>query len=76
MNNKFTSEENKLLKQLFIPNWTEDWEGIKIKNEEIALLDFVYGAIYCGQIKNAKLATTMLAKCNPEIVKKLYTKIK
>jgi len=67
MNGKFTLEENRLLASLIIPNSSEKWRGITIKNEEIALLDYFYGATLLG-FGNANLAMNMLRKCNPKIV--------
>jgi hypothetical protein len=68
MNGKFTLEENRLLTNLVVPNSSEKWRGITIKNEEIALLDYFYGATLLGFYHNANLAMNMLRKCNPKIV--------
>ena len=71
-NKKFTSKENELLAKLFIPNSKEDFNGIEIKNEEIALLDYFYGANAMKMYDNAKLAIGMLYKCNPKIVDAIF----
>ena len=68
MDSRFTLEENRLLMNLSIPNSTEEWKGITIKNEEIALLDYFYGANAMKLYDNAKLAIGMLYKCNPKLV--------
>ncbi len=72
MNEKFTLEENLLLSRLSIPEAVEDFNGLKIKNEEIALLDYFYGANAMKLYDNAKLAIGMLYKCNPKIVDKIF----
>jgi len=72
MDSRFTLEENRLLSNLSIPNSTEEWKGISIKNEEIALLDYFYGANAMKLYDNAKLAIGMLYKCNPKIVDKIF----
>ena len=71
MKTKFTAEETALLQRLFVPNATENFNGIEIKNEEIALLDYFYGANAMKLYDNAKLAIGMLYKCNPKIVDKI-----
>ena len=71
-NKKFTLEENDLLNRLFIPNSTENFKGIQIKNEEIALLDYFYGAHAMKMYDNSKLAIGMLYKCNPKIVDLIF----
>lgn len=68
MDSRFTLEENRLLANLSIPNSTEEWKGVTIKNEEIALLDYFYGANAMKLYDNAKLAIGMLYKCNPKLV--------
>ena len=72
MDSRFTLEENRLLSNLLIPKSTENWKGITIKNEEIALLDYFYGANAIGLTSNAKLAIGMLYKCNPILVDKIF----
>jgi hypothetical protein len=69
---KFTPHENALLNRLFVPKATENWNGITIKNEEIALLDYFYGANAMKMYDSAKLAIGMLYKCNPKIVDKIF----
>lgn len=68
MDNRFTLEENRLLGSLSITNAVEEWNGISIKNEEIALLDYFYGANAMKMYDKAKLAIGMLYKCNPKLV--------
>jgi hypothetical protein len=72
MDSRFTLEENILLNGLMIPNATENFRGISIKNEEIALLDFFYGANAVKMYDKAKLAIGMLYKCNPKLVDKIF----
>lgn len=71
-NKKFTPEENALLNRLFVPNATENFNGIEIKNEEIALLDYFYGANAMQMYDKSKLAIGMLYKCNPKIVDAIF----
>jgi hypothetical protein len=71
MDSRFTLEENLLLSKLTIPNATEKFEGFTIKNEEIALLDYFYGANAMKMYDKAKLAIGMLYKCNPKLVDKI-----
>jgi hypothetical protein len=68
MDSRFTLEENRLLANLSIPNSTEQWKGITIKNEEIALLDYFYGVNAMKMYDKAKLVIGMLYKCNPKLV--------
>jgi hypothetical protein len=72
MDSRFTLEENRLLSNLSIPNSTEQWKGISIKNEEIALLDYFYGANALQMHDKAKLAIGMLYKCNPKLVDLIF----
>ncbi len=72
MDTRFSLEENRLLNSLSIPNSTEEWKGVTIKNEEIALLDYFYGANAMKLYNNAKLAIGMLYKCNPKLVDKIF----
>lgn len=72
MDSRFTLEENRLLTSLSIPKSTENWKGITIKNEEIALLDYFYGANAMNMNDRAKLAMGMLYKCNPKLVDKIF----
>ncbi len=71
-NKKFTQAENNLLSKLHIPNATENFNGVVIKNEEIALLDYFYGANAMKMYDNAKLAIGMLYKSNPKIVDVIF----
>ncbi len=68
MDSRFTLEENRLLMNLSIPNSTEQWKGITIKNEEIALLDYFYGVNAMKMYDKAKMVIGMLYKCNPKLV--------
>ena len=68
MDSRFTLEENLLLSRLSIPNATETFKGIEIKNEEIALIDYFYGANAMKMYDKAKLAIGMLYKCNSKLV--------
>lgn len=68
MDSRFTLEENRLLANLSIPNSTEEWKGVTIKNEEIALLDYFYGVNAMKMYDKAKLVIGMLYKCNPKLI--------